>query len=139
MLPKVSRRIKMLYLQNDYNIRFQEKIDVFCRFKLKIKGATHIRALLTFSFFDQYNYAENRSEIVAGMVELLKTVYNNHIYFLNVFFILIDISIIQSNCDGQSLLSSKSTSLYIRIRLAFLLGSSFHSRDTPISCSMLSL
>ena len=37
MLLKVSRRIKMLYLQNDYNIRFQEKIDVFYLFKLKFK------------------------------------------------------------------------------------------------------
>ena len=40
-------------------------------------------------------------------------------YFLNAFFILIAISIIQSNCSDQVSLLSKLTVLYTRIRLAF--------------------
>ena len=48
-------------------------------------------------------------------------------YFLNAFFILIAISIIQSNCSDQVSLLSKLTVLYTRIRLAFFIPLKLHT------------
>ena len=59
--------------------------------------------------------------------------------FLNAFFILIVVSIIQSNWSCHSDCSIRLTSLRTRILLAFLSGSSRQSSGKPMSDSILLL